>query len=48
MGKSTNILTGKKYDFVNKKANYYDFAELNYYEPDAFNQPENSSDVDHI
>lgn len=48
MGKSTNILINKEYNLMNKKANYYDSAELDYYKPDAFNQLKSPSDAYHI
>lgn len=35
-----------KYNYEN--ANYYDFARLDYYELDAFNQPDNLLDTYHI
>lgn len=48
MSKGINILISEKYNFVNKKTNYYNSAELDYYKSDAFNQPKNSSDVYYI
>ncbi len=35
-------------EFNHKDANYYDSPELDYYEPDAFNQPDNPPDAYHI
>lgn len=35
-----------KYNYEN--ANYYDFAKLDYYELDAFNQPDNLLDTYYI
>ena len=35
-------------EFNYEDANYYDSPELDYYEPDAFNQLDNSPDAYHI
>ncbi len=35
-------------EFNHEDANYYDFPELDYYEPDTFNQPDNPLDAYYI
>ena len=42
----TDALISEKYDY--QDANYYHLLELDYYEPDAFNQPEDLPEVFHI
>lgn len=37
MDKGINNLIKKEYNYKNKKANYYDSAELDYHEWDIFN-----------
>ena len=44
MGTNSQIEEG----FNHEDANYYDSLELDYYEPDAFNQSDNSPDAYHI
>lgn len=38
MSRSANSLIEEKHSYRDKKAHYYDLLELNYYEPDVFNQ----------
>ena len=40
MGEGTDALISEEYD--HQDTNYYHLPELDYYEPDAFNQPEDS------
>lgn len=48
MGKAINSQIDEKYDYENDEAKYYDSAELDYYKPDTFNQPDNSPNAYYV
>lgn len=46
MNKSIDIMKSKEYNY--QDVNYYHLPELDYNEPDAFNQPDDLLEVFHI